>query len=112
MTAIAASYHDRVNVLQGMMPKDASPFDRPEWFALLAERKPPLLALASDGEQMALLDELAQLGMELDLGRTLMLGQRPRTMLLWKSLPDLFVMRTSVVHSRLMSKKMFWAYSF
>ena len=55
MTAIAASYHDRVNVLQGMMPKDASPFDRPEWFALLAERKRPLLALASNGEQSAAL---------------------------------------------------------
>lgn len=55
MTGIAASYHDRVNVLQGMMPKDASPFDRPEWFALLAERRTPLLALASDGEHKAAL---------------------------------------------------------
>ena len=55
MTAIAASYHDRVNVLQGMAPKDASPFDRPEWYALLAEAKPPLLAMASDGDKKAAL---------------------------------------------------------
>jgi hypothetical protein len=55
VTAIAASYHDRVNVLQEMIPADASPFDRPEWFALLAERKPALLALASDGEHSAAL---------------------------------------------------------
>ncbi|WP_284125644.1 GNAT family N-acetyltransferase [Parerythrobacter aestuarii] len=37
------------------MPEHASPFDRPEWYALLAERKPPLLALASDGEHSAAL---------------------------------------------------------
>lgn len=55
MTAIAASYHDRVNVLQGTNATAASPFDRPEWFALLAEQSPPLVALASDGEQSAAL---------------------------------------------------------
>ncbi|UIP05642.1 GNAT family N-acetyltransferase [Erythrobacter sp. SDW2] len=55
MTAIAASYHDRVNVLQGTNALAASPFDRPEWFALLAEQSPPLVALASDGQHSAAL---------------------------------------------------------
>lgn len=44
---IAASYHDRVNVLQGMRGVAASPFDRPEWFALLAQSgQHPLVAVA------------------------------------------------------------------
>ncbi len=55
MNAIAASYHDTVNVLQGTTPKDASPFDRPEWFALLAREQPPLVALAEDGDTRAAL---------------------------------------------------------
>ena len=50
---IAASYHDRVNVLQGMRALAASPFERPEWFALLAEAgQRPLVAMA-EGEDAA-----------------------------------------------------------
>lgn len=50
---IAASYHDRVNVLQGLRGVAASPFDRPEWYALLADAgQHPLVALAQ-GEDAA-----------------------------------------------------------
>ena len=53
---IAASYHDRVNVLQGTIAHARAPFDRPEWFALLAEGDAtPLVALAEDGEECAAL---------------------------------------------------------
>ena len=55
MTAIAASYHDEVNVLQGMAPEHASPFDRPEWFALLSDRAAPMVALAEDRDGRAAL---------------------------------------------------------
>jgi hypothetical protein len=52
---IAASYHDRVNVLQGTCA-GASPFDRPEWFALLADAgQAPMVALAEDGDARAAL---------------------------------------------------------
>lgn len=53
---IAASYHDEVNALQGTSAFARSPFDRAEWFALLAEGgTAPLVALASDGETTAAL---------------------------------------------------------
>lgn len=47
---IEARYHDSVNVLQALTANRASaPFDRPEWFALLAETGlTPLIALASE----------------------------------------------------------------
>jgi len=56
---IAVSYHDRVNVLQGTAPRISGPFDRAEWFALLAGSghgaQPPMIALASGaGTQAAL----------------------------------------------------------
>jgi hypothetical protein len=62
---IAVYYHDRVNEVQGD-PRLAellsancarTPFDRAEWFALLAEHcgLKPLLAVASDGEARAVL---------------------------------------------------------
>ena len=55
---IEARYHDRVNVLQELFAKSAlaSPFDRAEWYALLAETGlTPLIAIASDaGESAAL----------------------------------------------------------
>lgn len=55
---IEARYHDRVNVLQELFAKSpfASPFDRAEWYALLAETGlTPLIAIASDeGENAAL----------------------------------------------------------
>lgn len=53
MNAIAASYHDRVNVLQGTRAFASSPFDRPEWFELLASDTRPLVAMASDGDTLA-----------------------------------------------------------
>lgn len=34
---IAVSYHETVNVLQGLNCTAAGPFERPEWFSLLAE---------------------------------------------------------------------------
>jgi hypothetical protein len=47
---IAVSYHDTVNVLQDVAATHGGPFDRAEWFALLAERaRSPLLVVASDG---------------------------------------------------------------
>ena len=55
MNAIAASYHDRVNVLQGTRAFASSPFDRPEWYELLATSARPLVATASDGELLAAL---------------------------------------------------------
>lgn len=51
---IAASYHDRVNVLQGTIACAPSPFERPEWFALLAKSGiAPFVALAEEGEARA-----------------------------------------------------------
>jgi hypothetical protein len=51
---IAVSYHDTVNVLQAVASPGAGPFDRPEWFALLAHRaRSPLIAMASDGAHAA-----------------------------------------------------------
>ena len=49
---IAVSYHDSVNVLQGLGFTSAGPFDRPEWFELLAGEGglTPWIALARDGE--------------------------------------------------------------
>lgn len=62
---IAVRYHDRVNEVQGDPPLAAllgsgaaqSPFNRGDWFALLAEHcgLRPLLAVASDGEARAVL---------------------------------------------------------
>ena len=48
---IAVSYHDTVNVLQGLGLASASPFERSEWFELLEDEGglAPLIALASDG---------------------------------------------------------------
>ncbi|MFN4114426.1 MAG: GNAT family N-acetyltransferase [Sphingomonadaceae bacterium] len=44
---MTASYHDRVNDLQGTVA--GGPFDRPEWFALLADAgQEPLIATAQD----------------------------------------------------------------
>lgn len=51
---MTASYHDRVNVLQGTSA--ASPFDRAEWFALLADSGlAPLIATAGAEDAMAAL---------------------------------------------------------
>lgn len=54
---IEARYHDSVNVLQALTGAGASaPFDRAEWFALLAETGlVPLVAMASDAENAAAL---------------------------------------------------------
>lgn len=50
---MTASYHDRVNVLQGT--NAASPFDRAEWFALLADSGlTPLIATVGDDPMAAL----------------------------------------------------------
>lgn len=50
----AVSYHATVNVLQAARLRSGGPFDRPEWFALLAEGgQHPLVALA-DGAAMVL----------------------------------------------------------
>ncbi|QYU69851.1 GNAT family N-acetyltransferase [Leptolyngbya sp. 15MV] len=50
---MTASYHDSVNVLQGT--NAASPFDRAEWFALLADSGlPPLIATAGEDALAAL----------------------------------------------------------
>ncbi len=52
----ASSYHDTVNVLDGLCQPAPSPFERSEWFSLLAESGlTPLVALASDGESSAAL---------------------------------------------------------
>ena len=51
---IAVSYHDTVNVLQGT--NAPSPFERADWFALLAESgTAPFVARADDGEHCAAL---------------------------------------------------------
>ncbi|MEM7779061.1 MAG: GNAT family N-acetyltransferase [Pseudomonadota bacterium] len=61
---IEARYHDRVNVLQELFQKESLaktaattvPFDRAEWFALLAETGlTPLIAIASDDNASAAL---------------------------------------------------------
>ncbi len=58
---IEARYHDSVNVLQaltanGLRREGCAPFDRAEWFALLAETGlTPLIAIASDTDSTAAL---------------------------------------------------------
>lgn len=56
---IEARYHDSVNVLQALSAKGSgtpAPFDRAEWFALLAETGlVPLIAMASDADSAAAL---------------------------------------------------------
>jgi hypothetical protein len=54
---IEARYHDSVNVLQALNGSEArAPFERAEWFALLAETGlTPLVAIASDAEATAAL---------------------------------------------------------
>lgn len=58
---IEARYHDRVNVLQELFQKRASanaqaPFDRAEWYEMLAETGlTPLIAIASDAHSAAAL---------------------------------------------------------
>ncbi len=54
---IEASYHDSVNVLQGLSCSDTcSPFDRPEWYRLLVEAGlEPLVITASSGQASAAL---------------------------------------------------------
>lgn len=54
---IAVSYHDRVNVLQAMGLASAAPFDRSEWFTLLAEEGglEPVIATAENSKQAAAL---------------------------------------------------------
>jgi hypothetical protein len=47
---VAVSYHDTVNVLQGVAGGASGPFDRAEWFALLADSGlHALVAVATDG---------------------------------------------------------------
>ena len=56
---IEARYHDEVNVLQELFAKGSSassPFDRAEWYALLAQTGlTPLIAIASDADNSAAL---------------------------------------------------------
>jgi hypothetical protein len=54
---IEARYHDSVNVLQALSAqRAAAPFDRAEWYALLAETGlTPLIAIASDADGAAAL---------------------------------------------------------
>ncbi len=58
---IEARYHDSVNVLQALSAKGAgsgtpAPFDRAEWFALLADTGlVPLIAMATDADSAAAL---------------------------------------------------------
>lgn len=53
---LAASYHDTVNVLQGVAGHGAAPFDRPEWFGLLADAgQRPLVAVARGADAAAAL---------------------------------------------------------
>jgi hypothetical protein len=48
----AVSYHDTVNVLQGLPFAENGPFARPEWFALLERSgKRPLVALVREGAE-------------------------------------------------------------
>lgn len=62
---IEARYHDSVNVLQALSASGAAaPFDRAEWYALLADTGlTPLIAIASDT------DETAALALTQDTGR-------------------------------------------
>ncbi len=54
MTAV--SYHDTVNVLQGLRWAGGGPFARPEWFGMLeAAGARPMVALASDGDEVVAL---------------------------------------------------------
>jgi len=48
---VAVSYHHTVNVLQDVAADPSGPFDRPEWFALLAGEAKPCVVLAADGAQ-------------------------------------------------------------
>lgn len=65
---IEARYHDSVNVLQALSAKaaeqgTAAPFDRAEWYALLAQTGlTPLVAIASDADNSAALALTAQGG--------------------------------------------------
>lgn len=58
---IEVRYHDTVNVLQelfedGFFAKPLAPFDRAQWYALLAEADvPPLIAIASNADSCAAL---------------------------------------------------------
>ncbi|AWW74904.1 GNAT family N-acetyltransferase [Erythrobacter sp. KY5] len=57
---IEARYHDRVNVLQDLfekgVPATTAPFDRAEWYGLLAETGlTPLIAIATDADKAAAL---------------------------------------------------------
>jgi hypothetical protein len=63
----AVSYHDTVNVLQGLALAGHGPFARPAWFALLEEAGArPLVALARDGgEALALPLRQGPLGLEI-----------------------------------------------
>lgn len=65
---IEARYHSTVNVLQdlfanGEAARAPSPFDRAEWYALLAETGlTPLIAIASDGDESAALALMEEAG--------------------------------------------------
>ncbi len=61
---IAVSYHDRVNVLQAMGLASAAPFDRSEWFTLLAEEGglEPLIAWRRTTPQAAALPLMRERG--------------------------------------------------
>ncbi|MGX7926166.1 GNAT family N-acetyltransferase [Tsuneonella sp. HG094] len=53
---VAVSYHDTVNVLQAVDAAPQGPFDRAEWFELLAESgQKPLVALGANGAGTAAL---------------------------------------------------------
>lgn len=63
MTAISVSYHGRVNALQAAIRKNASPFDRAEWFALVAGAdREPLIAGARSGDASAAMALMRQNG--------------------------------------------------
>jgi hypothetical protein len=57
LSVIEARYHDSVNVLQALTaPAASAPFDRAEWYALLADTGlTPLIAIASDADNAAAL---------------------------------------------------------
>lgn len=59
---IAVSYHDTLNVLQGLELASASPFERREWFELLANEGglAPMVALARDGNEAIALPLMRQ----------------------------------------------------
>lgn len=46
---VAVSYHHTVNVLQDIAVEPTGPFDRAEWFALLAASSKPRVVVAADG---------------------------------------------------------------